>query len=199
MVHLKNDTQRIKNDTTFMRIFSFIIYILLTTTTFSSFGNVSDSLQLTTIKNDSLKTNQTENYHEEIEDDFSPGLLIFALFGLGLILLSVGAGIVLTVFGILILFGLIGAGILSASILVGLHNRSFGKGFKTFLISGTTVGGLFIGATGFWLLNKVVHWFTTSKALIIGAIGGLLTGMLLGIFLFYVIRKLTAFLKDKLK
>lgn len=181
------------------RLFGFITILLLTFTTSLSFSQTTDSTQLTTITTDTLSQNQTDNFHEEIEDDFSPGLAMFALFGIGFMFICIGAGIVLTVIGVLILFGLIGAGILSASVFIGLYNKSFEKGFKTFIVSVSTVGGLFIGATGFWLLNKLVHWFTTQAALTIGSVGGLLTGFLLGLLVFYVLQKLTSFLKDKLK
>ncbi len=181
------------------RLLGLITILLLTFTTSLSFSQTTDSTQLTTITTDTLSQNQTDNFHEEIEDDFSPGLAMFALFGIGFMFICIGAGIVLTIIALLILFGLIGAGILSASVLIGLYNKSFEKGFKTFIVSATTIGGLFIGATGFWLLNKIVHWFTTQTALTIGSVGGLVTGFLLGLLVFYVLQKLTAFLKDKLK
>jgi hypothetical protein len=181
------------------RLLGFITILLLTFTTSISFSQTTDSTQLSTITTDTLSQYQTDNFHEELEDNFSPGLGLFAIFAFGFMFICIGAGIVLTIIALLILFGLIGAGILSASVLIGLYNKSFEKGFKTFIVSATTIGGLFIGATGFWFLNKIVHWFTTQIALTIGSVGGLLTGFVLGLLVFYVLQKLTAFLKDKLK
>jgi len=173
------------------QIISLIIFLILASTTFISYSQPADSLQETTSFTDILNSAQTESYHE---DDIAPGLAIFALFGIGFMLICIGAGIVLTIIGLLLLAGFIGAGIVSASILVGLYNKSFEKGFRTFLVSATTVGGFFVGGTGFWLLNKITHWFTTTNSLLIGSVGGLMTGLLLGIMLSYVIKKLTAFL-----
>lgn len=180
-------------------ILGLVTFLILTFTPSISNNQTIDSTQVTAISADTTTQNQTDNFHEEIENDFSPGLAMFALFGIGFMFICIEASIVLTVIGVLILFGLIGAGILSASVLIGLYNKSFKKGFKTLIISVTTIGGLFIGATGFWLLNKIVHWFTTQTALTIGSIGGLLTGFLLGLLMFYMLQKLTTFLKDKLK
>jgi len=137
---------------------------------------------------------ETEDY-----DNFAPGLAIFALFAFIFILVCVGVGIVLTVAGLLILFGLIGTGILSASILVGLNKKSFTKGFKTFLVSTTTIGGLLFGITSFWILNKATHWWTFKTTLFAGSIIGLLTGLVLGLVTFFLIQKLTSYLKLKLK
>ena len=175
-----------------------LIILLLAFKASTSFSQQPDSLQVTTVFGDTLTADQTEAYDEEMRDDFEPGLALFALFIIGFMFICIGVGVVLTIIGIMILFGLIAAGILSTSILVGLHNKSFEKGFTTFLISVTTLGGLLIGSIGFWGLNKIMHWFTTQTALIIGSSGGLLTGLLLGILLSYVIRKVTALLKERL-
>ncbi len=191
-LHLLTETNR----QLYNRFLGLVTVLLLTFSTSLAFSQTTDRIQVTA---DTLRQNQTENFHEEIENDFSPGLGLFALFAFGFMFICIGAGIVLTIIGLLILFGLIGAGILSASVLIGLYNKSFEKGFKTFIVSAITLGGLFIGATGLWLLNKIVHWFTTQAALTIGSVGGLLTGLLLGLLMFYVLQKLTAFWKDKLK
>ena len=159
-------------------------------------GQVTDS---TSSKYQTEQTYSNVPTGTEEYEDFAPGLAIFALFAFVFILVCVGAGIVLTVVGLLILFGFVGAGILSASILVGLNKKSFTKGFKTFLVSTTTIGGLLIGMTGFWILNKVTHWWTLKTTLFTGSITGLFTGLVLGLVAFYVIQKLTTYLKSKLK
>ena len=164
-----------------------------------SFGQVTDIIQTNDqaeLTQSNLKT-ETEEF-EDIED-FAPGLFFFAIFAFVFILICVGAGIVLIVTGLLILFGLIGTGILSASILVGLNKKSFTKGFKTFLVSIATIGGLLIGMAGFWILNRISHWWTLKTTLFAGSISGLLAGLVFGLFAFYVIQKLTTFLKTKLK
>lgn len=179
-------------------LYTFMIVFLTNNLTF---GQLTDSIQTNdqTVQTQNNLTTETETEAFEDIDDFAPGLFFFAVFAFVFILICVGAGIVLTVVGLLILFGLIGAGILSASILVGLHKKSFTKGFKTFLISITTISGLLIGMTGIWILNNITHWWTLQTTLLTGSISGLLAGLIFGRFAFYVIQKLTTFLKTKLK
>jgi hypothetical protein len=181
------------------RLFYILTIVFLTNNL--TFGQLTDSIQTNSQTEQTQSNLTTETETEEFEDidDFAPGLFFFALFAFVFILICVGAGIVLTVVGLLILFGLIGAGILSASILVGLNKKSFTKGFKTFLLSTTTIGGLLIGMTGVWILNKITHWWTLQTTLLTGSISGLLAGLVFGLFAFYVIQKLTTFLKTKLK
>ena len=131
--------------------------------------------------------------------DGAPGLGIFVVLTFMFILISVGIGIVLSILILLIIFGLIGAGILSISVLVGLNKKSFSKGFKTLLISTSTIGGLLLGISGFWLLNKITHWWTFPNSLLIGSFSGLFSGFLFGMFLFYILQKLTTFFLLKLK
>ncbi len=175
-----------------------ILVVVLMALTLSSNTQPIDSSNISTNSAHSLNDAQTEEYEDDVESGYDPGLGLFALFGIGFIFICVGAGVVLTIIGLLIIFGLIGAGILSASVLVALYKKSIAKGFKLFLISTTTFCGLFIGAIGFYLFNKIVHWFTTQTALIIGTISGLLTGALLGFLTFFVFKNLTALLKSKL-
>ena len=181
------------------RLFYILAVILLTNST--ALGQVVDSLAINdqTEQTQVIETNDHERGEPDEVDDFSPGLLFFALFAFGIILLGIGAGIVLTVVGLLALAGLIGAGILSASILVGLNKKSFTKGFKTFLISAATVGGLLVGMIGFGVLNLITHWWTLQAALLSGSLIGIVAGFAFGLFAFYVIQRLTTFLRAKLK
>ena len=150
-----------------------------------------------TIQTDSLtKVSKADPYAGT--GDFSPGLAFFALIGLGFVGVYIGVGIVLTVIGLLIVFGLVSVGILSASLIVGLNKKSFAKGFKTFLVLSSSVGGLIICGVGFWLLNKVVHWWTTKTAILIGASCGLLAGIAFGFLGFIILQRLTTFFRKQL-
>lgn len=131
--------------------------------------------------------------------DFSPGLALFALIGIGFVLACVGAGIALTVLGLLIIFGLISFGVLSASVLIGINKKSFALGFKTFLVSTSTICGFLLCGFGFWILNQFLHWWTTQTALTIGAALGLFAGLAFGLISFYVLQRLTTYLKHQLK
>lgn len=163
-------------------------------------GQVSDSLQtlqtVTTIHSDTTTIADNNTYNDD--EDFAPGLGLFALFGIGFIFVCVGAGVALTVFGLLILFGLISLGALSASVLVGLNRKSFATGFKTFLVFSTTIGGLIICGAGFWMLNKFVHWWSAKTAILVGVSLGFVAGLVCGLIAFYVLQRLTTFLKSKL-
>lgn len=159
-------------------------------------GQMIDSLQ--TIENEQTSSNLTTETKEfEDVDDFAPGLFLFVVLGFAAIFMSTIAGIVLTILGLLILLALIGVGIFSASILVGLNKKSFTQGFKTFLLSTTTIGGLFVGMAGAWIFNNATHSSTLQASLIAGSIIGLLAGLSFGLFAFYAIQKLTTYLKAK--
>jgi hypothetical protein len=121
------------------------------------------------------------------------------LFLFGIVLLGVGAGIILTVLGLFILFGFVSFGILSTSLIVGLHKKSFEKGFKVFIVLSSTFVGLLLGLVSFWLQNKIQHWWTTPFALVSGAICGLLGGLVFGVLTFYVFKRLSSYFKIKLK
>jgi MFS family permease len=132
------------------------------------------------------------------DDDFAIALLCLACIAGIFILLCVGAGMILTFVVLFILFGLTTAGVLSVSILVGIHKRSFTSGFKTLLVTATTIGGLASGIIVFWIMNRISHWWSLMTTLTIGSVSGLLGGLLLGLLAFYTIKKLAAFFKVKL-
>ena len=187
------------NDRMLKRLFYVLAVVILANST--ALGQVAESLAM---NNQTEQTQVTEtNNHERGEpdevDDFSPGLFFFVIFALIVVLLGIGAGIALTVVGLLVLAGLIGAGILSASILVGLNKKSFTKGFKTFLVSAATIGGLLVGMIGFGVMNMITHWWTLQTALLSGSVIGIVAGFAFGLFAFYVIQRLTTFLRAKLK
>lgn len=165
-----------------------------------AYGKLPDSIQTNEQPIQSQNNLTTETQTEEFEDidDFAPGLFFFPLIALVFILVCVVAEIVLTIIALLILFGLIGAGILSASILVGLKKRSFTKGFKIFLLSSSTALGIFIGMTGFWIINTITQWWTLQTTLLTGSISGILAGLVFGNIAYYGIQKLTIFIKTKI-
>jgi len=128
-------------------------------------------------------------------DDFSPMQLFFVLILLAVVLLGIG----LTILILFILFGLVSVGILSTSIIVGLNKKSFTKGFKTFILLATTIAGFLIGGLTFLLIHKINHWWTLKTSIISGTISGLLGGFVFGLLLFYILRRLTTYFKQKLK
>ncbi|HVA99540.1 MAG TPA: hypothetical protein VNG53_11655 [Bacteroidia bacterium] len=176
-----------------------IIILFFSLTSFKTFGQKTDSKVkiITSAQTDTIATEKSSAAYDE-SGDFSPGLFFFAMIGLVFLLTCVGTGIVLTVLGLLILFGLVSFGILSTSIIVGLNKKSFAKGFKTFIVLISTIGGLLFCVAVFWLYNKIVHWWTLQTTIIIGSTFGLLAGLAFGLLAFYVLQRLTTYFKQKL-
>ncbi len=110
----------------------------------------------------------------------------------------IGTGIVVAVLTLFIIFGLITTGVLSVSVMVGLNKKSFMTGFKTFVITCSTVFSALIMALFFFIYNKIVHWWSGEKAALIGICTGLIAGFLLGALLMLIVRRLTEFFKTKL-
>ncbi|MBK8415926.1 MAG: hypothetical protein IPL22_16345 [Bacteroidetes bacterium] len=139
------------------------------------------------------------NDSTDLENDFSPGLFFIAMVGFGFMLLGVGCGIALTFIVVLVLSGLISLGVLSAAVLVGLNKKSYTAGFKTFIILGSLVGGIFLGSAGLWVLNKIMKWWTTETALLSGSLAGLTAELLFGYTSWYFLWRLTGYIMGKLK
>ena len=178
----------------------FTALVTLFFTFFTASGQTIDSVQqsVTTIQADTSTHDTLASPH--IEDDFSPGLLFFGLIGLGLVCICIGIGIALIAAGLFLIFGLITTGVLSASILVGLNKKSFSRGFKTFVLLSASIGGLCICTAVFYLANRVfdLH-FTTRSTVIVGAISGLVAGVLLGQTIYIITRKLTNYFRSRLE
>jgi len=176
-----------------------VAFLLFMFTGLAAFAQTNDStFQSESIIREDTSAVSSNSVESDETDDFSPGMLFLTLLGLAFICVCVGAGILLTVLGLLILFGLISFGIVSASVLVGLNRKSFAKGFKAFLVLASTTGGILFFGAGFWLLNKISHWWTTQTAILTGVTFGLLIGLAFGYFAYFVLQKLTTYFKQKL-
>jgi hypothetical protein len=178
----------------------FYIFTVLLLTSSSSFAQLSNpqQLKLSEQTESDFLLDDTAEERSEV-DNFSPFLSVVTILVFVFILVFVGAGIIITVIGLLILFGLIGTGILSASLLIGLNTRSFLKGFKTFLISSTSIIGIYLGLMTFWILSSLLHWWSIETTLLYGAITGLIGGLILGLILSIIIHRLTTYFKTQLK
>jgi len=176
-----------------------ITFLLCILTNIQSFSQTTDTIShvSTYVDSDSLTTKAHIDPYAGT-DDFSPMQLFFVLALMGVVLLAVGAGIVLTVLALLIIFGLITYGVLSTSIIIALNAKSFSKGFKNFLCIGSAVGGIILGGSSFGVFNKVVHWWTMTDAILIGATCGLIGGFCFGYLTFYILQRLTTYFKNHL-
>ncbi|RZJ66174.1 MAG: hypothetical protein EOO50_10945 [Flavobacterium sp.] len=132
------------------------------------------------------------------DEEFNLFLFTLLILGIIFVLLCLLVAIVAVILAAAILFGLIAMGALSASLLVGLNRKSFTSGFKTFVIVFSTLASGAIGAISFWILNKFVMLGNETTAIASGSIIGLLTGLLAGTLISFVIQKFTTYLKSKL-
>jgi hypothetical protein len=138
-----------------------------------------------------LSSGTLERVAQQSPDDFSVGMMFFLVVGVVFSLICIGVGIVLTVLVILFLVGLV-----SSSVVAGMYQKSFLKGIKAFVRLSVMVGGVLTGSSGLWMLNKFTHWWTPKSALVSGAGIGLLSGYLLSILIFFVLRRLSIYLKQ---
>ncbi|MCL1654412.1 Uncharacterised protein [Elizabethkingia miricola] len=128
------------------------------------------------------------------DDDFLVAMLLMGalvFFILGVI------GIILGLLLILIVIFLISAGIISASLLVGLQQKSLSKGFKTFFISVSILGSTIASVILFLFINTVKNWWQADTAIIAGIVSGIASGWILGVIMFTASKKLVMFLKNK--
>jgi hypothetical protein len=133
-----------------------------------------------------------------LDEEFNLFLFAMLIAGLIFVCLSVLIAIILAILLLLFIFGCIAIGALSTSVLVGIHQKSFTTGFRTFILLFSTLGMGVIGTGSFWLFNRIVHWWSTTKAILTGLGFGLISGFITGLVLAFLIKKLSAFLKEKL-
>jgi hypothetical protein len=170
------------------------IIILIFTITLITQGQVTDSAKQRQAQTDSV-THSMNN--EEPEDDFAPGLLLFALVFIGIIAGAAAFGVAMTTIALLGIFAMVSFGIVSASIIAGLYTRSVTKGFKVFFIlSSIVVGGLF-GCTVLYTLNFFTQWYNANDAILLGSAFGLVAGLTGGMITLYFLKRLVAWLRTK--
>lgn len=176
-------------------LITIIFFALFTIEPIIAQNTNSTKIENQQILTDTVRTSAINN--PPTDDDFAPGLIFLVLIAIAVILICIGVGIAITVITLFVIFGLIGVGIVSASVLVGLNKRSLALGLKTFIVSLSTVGELILSSLLFWILNEFQQWWTYQTALAIGAGIGILAGLVLGFLLFYILHRLTTFLRNQ--
>ncbi|MCS3796964.1 hypothetical protein [Niastella sp. OAS944] len=172
------------------------IIILIFTTTLITQGQITDSAKQRSAQTDSVANSMNNDL--EPEDDFAPGLLLFALVFIGIIAGAAVFGVAMTTIAMLGIFAMVSFGIVSASIIAGLYTRSVTKGFKVFFIlSSIVVGGLF-GCTALYTLNFFTGWYNVDDAILLGSAFGLVAGLTGGMITLYFLKRLVAWLKTKI-
>lgn len=184
----------------------YLIFFFLLSESISSFAYSKDNkiYRDTTIQK-AITTNQSEAQHNcgdgcvGVDEDFNFFLFTLALIATAFILVLIGIGIILTIALLGIIFLLTSFGILSTSIIVGIQQKSFQKGFKTFMVLIFGLGGTIVGLIAFGLWNKIVHWWSLNIALAFGASCGLTGGVLFGLIATLILQKIGNFLKLKIE
>ena len=128
------------------------------------------------------------------DDNF---LAILLIMGALFFLLALIIGVVLCLLIIGMLFVLVSGSVISASVLVGLQQRSVSKGFKTFFIAVSVLGSTIVSVLFFWFINSVKDWWETDVAISSGVVCGILSGWALGFLFYKAMGKLFTFLKHK--
>jgi hypothetical protein len=127
-------------------------------------------------------------------DDFSPGMLFFVLMGI----LTIGSCLIILVGILLIFFSLISFGVLSTSILVGVYQKSFESGFKTFFVGISGIVSVFLSVVFFSLLNTITEWWSFHAAILYGFVLGLSSGVIFGYLGYRVFQLILNYFKTRL-
>lgn len=134
-----------------------------------------------------------------IDEEFNLFLFAILILGIIFICISVLITLLIAILCLFAIFGFILVGALSTSVIVGINKKSFTTGFKTFVTVFATFAFGIIGIGSFWFLNKLLHWWSETKTIIIGLSFGLISGLITGLTMAFIIKKLSTFLKAKLE
>ncbi len=144
-----------------------LLLLLCWLTLHLAYGQPVDSLQTaTTSQIDSTRQEVVEDDYQDIP--FRAAFLFMGVIGLCFFLACIAAGAVIAIAVLAAFCGLVSLGVISTSIIVGLHEKSFEKGFKTLIVLISCIGGAGLGLIAFPLLNQVLHWTTFPVAIVIG-------------------------------
>ncbi|MFK7001014.1 hypothetical protein V3470_07595 [Flavobacterium oreochromis] len=137
--------------------------------------------------------------NDQYDEEFN--LFLFAILAIGIVvsIFIIIIGIVLVLLILFAISALITMGALSTSLIIGLNKKSFTKGFKTFAMLICTLFSTVFGTLGFYIFNRIVHWYSNSTAIISGLVTGLVSGILFGLLATFTIQKISNYLKNKLK
>ncbi len=117
---------------------------------------------------------------------------VWLSFILAIVCLTCGVmaiGVCIAIGLLFILFLFTTLGILSASVFAGIRQRSLLSGFKVFLFSITSIGGILSGISIMSFVRAVLHLkMPLNMAISSGAVGGLTGGLILGYLILVIIR-----------
>ena len=152
-------------------------------------------------KTDTVSKSAADNtvVHTPDDDEFNLFLFAYLIAFCSVVVGAVIVGSVAMIMILLALFALVSAGIVSAGVLVGIYKRSVAAGFKALLVIICSLGGIVAGAGGLWLIDRFFPIHLGGRtAVLLGAAGGLIGGILMGIILFRIIRSFLEYFRQKL-
>lgn len=135
-----------------------------------------------------------------VDDDFSPGLLFFALIAMTVMLVLAGIGIAigLAVAGATAL--LVGIGILSTSAAIGFLKRRPGAAVRALLFQGAALAGIPCGIAAFWIVRQLAHvHLAIAEWVIWGSLCGAASGLLVALTLNFTWGRLYLKLTEKVR
>jgi hypothetical protein len=134
-----------------------------------------------------------------VDDGFDPGIFFVLLVFAGIVAGAAIIGSIAAALILLALFLIASAGVVSAGVLVGFYRRSVTAGFKTVLYIACALGGIVLGVGGFYLVNHFFHLhFSYKNILLAGAGGGLVSGLLIALIVFQLIKLLFRYFRERL-
>jgi small-conductance mechanosensitive channel len=164
-------------------------------------GQAVDSLQTAVaLQPDSTGHDPAADNPEAYDDTpFTAAFMVAIMIGTALLIGCVIAGAVVMMGLLFALFTMVSLGIVSTAIVVALHQKSFEKGFRTFVLLLCSIGGLTLGAVAFGVANRILHWVTLGVALLTGAGFGLVAGLVLGYANLFIIKRFAQYFKNFLQ
>lgn len=172
------------------------IIILIFTTALITQAQVTDGAKPRTAQVDSTVAGSTPD--GDVENDYNPGLSLFALVFVGIMAGAAAFGVSIIAIILLVIFAMVSFGILSASVIAGIYSRSVTKGFKVFFIlCSIVIGGVF-GCTALFTLNFFTQWYKVDDAILMGSAFGLVAGLAGGMITFYFLQRWAAWLRSKI-
>lgn len=123
-----------------------------------------------------------ESYPED--DDFNPGLGIFALIMVLVTIVLIGVGIALGLLGAVILGFLTFFGVISSSVIFGFLKKNSASAFRMLFLQVGALAGLFCGIAGTLFASWIVDFQWKDYALY-----GCITGVLGGLFLAWLFNR----------
>ena len=126
-------------------------------------------------------------------------VFLFILIAVVVLCICIGIGIVFALMFLFALFALVSLGIISTSILVGVQQRSYSKGFKSFILLSATLLGAGVGGMGMIFINRFLHLnLIPLHGWLSGIAIGLVAGLILSKLILITINRLVSYFKSRI-